>query len=34
MNRVDFAVAIGGENGQGTASTGDILARIFARRVN
>src|SRR5574340_476935 len=32
MNRVDFAVAIGGENGQGIASTGDILARIFARR--
>jgi len=32
MNKVDFAVAIGGENGQGIASTGDILARIFARR--
>jgi len=32
MSRVDFAVAIGGENGQGIASTGDILARIFARR--
>ncbi len=32
MDRVDFAVAIGGENGQGIASTGDILARIFARR--
>jgi 2-oxoglutarate/2-oxoacid ferredoxin oxidoreductase subunit alpha len=32
MNRTDFAVAIGGENGQGIASTGDILARIFARR--
>ncbi len=31
MNRADFAVAIGGENGQGIASTGDILARIFAR---
>lgn len=29
---VDFAVGIGGENGQGIASTGDILARIFARR--
>src|ERR1041384_1208938 len=28
----DFAVGIGGENGQGIASTGDILARIFARR--
>src|SRR5580765_7323792 len=32
MKRVDFAIAIGGENGQGIASTGDILARIFARR--
>lgn len=32
MGKVDFAVAIGGENGQGIASTGDILARIFARR--
>jgi 2-oxoglutarate ferredoxin oxidoreductase subunit alpha len=32
MSSVDFAVAIGGENGQGIASTGDILARIFARR--
>lgn len=32
MAAVDFAVAIGGENGQGIASTGDILARIFARR--
>src|SRR4249919_1208518 len=30
--RMDFAVGIGGENGQGIASTGDILARIFARR--
>ncbi len=30
--RIDFAVGIGGENGQGIASTGDILARIFARR--
>jgi len=29
---VDFAVGIGGENGQGIASTGDLLARIFARR--
>ena len=29
---VNFAVGIGGENGQGIASTGDILARIFARR--
>src|SRR6266446_3197897 len=32
MAKVDFAVGIGGENGQGIASTGDILARIFARR--
>jgi len=32
MSKVDFAVGIGGENGQGIASTGDILARIFARR--
>jgi len=32
MKIVDFAVGIGGENGQGIASTGDILARIFARR--
>jgi 2-oxoglutarate ferredoxin oxidoreductase subunit alpha len=32
MATVDFAVSIGGENGQGIASTGDILARIFARR--
>ena len=32
MATVDFAVGIGGENGQGIASTGDILARILARR--
>src|ERR671936_756753 len=32
MAIVDFAVGIGGENGQGIASTGDILARILARR--
>ncbi|PWU11698.1 MAG: 2-oxoacid:acceptor oxidoreductase subunit alpha [Verrucomicrobia bacterium] len=32
MHTADFAVGIGGENGQGIASTGDILARIFARR--
>jgi 2-oxoglutarate ferredoxin oxidoreductase subunit alpha len=32
MDKVDFAVGIGGENGQGIASTGDILARICARR--
>src|SRR5512135_2238109 len=32
MASIDFAVGIGGENGQGIASTGDILVRIFARR--
>ena len=32
MGTIDFAIGIGGENGQGIASTGDILARIFARR--
>src|SRR5215468_6394296 len=32
MASVDFAIGIGGENGQGIASTGNILARIFARR--
>jgi 2-oxoglutarate/2-oxoacid ferredoxin oxidoreductase subunit alpha len=32
MDTVDFSVGIGGENGQGIASAGDILARIFARR--
>src|SRR5256714_8639057 len=32
MATVDFAVGIGGENGQGIASTGNILALIFARR--
>ena len=32
MPACDFAIGIGGENGQGIASTGDILARIFARR--
>ncbi|HYW69800.1 MAG TPA: 2-oxoacid:acceptor oxidoreductase subunit alpha [Pyrinomonadaceae bacterium] len=32
MNKIDFAVGIGGENGQGIASTGNILAVIFARR--
>lgn len=32
MANVDLAVGIGGENGQGIASTGDILARILARR--
>ncbi|MCH8282347.1 MAG: 2-oxoacid:acceptor oxidoreductase family protein, partial [Chloroflexi bacterium] len=28
----DFALAIGGEAGQGIATPGDILARIFVRR--
>src|ERR1700692_4962242 len=32
LAKIDFAVSIGGENGQGIASTGDILARIFVRR--
>jgi 2-oxoglutarate ferredoxin oxidoreductase subunit alpha len=32
MNKIDFAVGIGGENGQGIASTGNILALIVARR--
>ena len=32
MNKINFAVGIGGENGQGIASTGNILALIFARR--
>lgn len=32
MNKIDFTVGIGGENGQGIASTGNILALIFARR--
>src|SRR4030095_328720 len=32
MNKIDFAVGIGGENGQGIASTGNLLALIFARR--
>lgn len=32
MTSVSCAVGIGGENGQGIASTGDVLARIFARR--
>ena len=32
MNKIDFALGIGGENGQGIASTGNILALIFARR--
>jgi len=32
MPKVDFAIGIGGEAGQGIATPGDILARIFARR--
>src|SRR5438874_2482350 len=32
MDKINFAVGIGGENGQGIASTGNILALIFARR--
>lgn len=32
MAATDFGIGIGGENGQGIASTGNILARIFARR--
>ena len=31
-DRFDFALAIGGEAGQGIATPGDILARIFVRR--
>ena len=30
--KFDFAVAIGGEAGQGVATPGDILARLFVRR--
>src|SRR3974377_1618863 len=32
MATVYFAIGIGGEAGQGIATPGDILARIFARR--
>jgi 2-oxoglutarate ferredoxin oxidoreductase subunit alpha len=32
MPTVDFAIGIGGEAGQGIATPGNILARIFARR--
>ena len=32
LGRYDFALAIGGEAGQGIATPGDILARIFVRR--
>src|SRR6202451_1347583 len=32
MAKADLAIGIGGEAGQGIATPGDILARIFARR--
>ncbi len=32
MNKIDLAIAIGGAAGQGIATPGDILARIFVRR--
>jgi 2-oxoglutarate ferredoxin oxidoreductase subunit alpha len=32
MSKVDFVFAIGGEAGQGIATPGNIIARIFARR--
>ena len=32
MNTIDLAIGIGGEAGQGIATPGDILARIFVRR--
>jgi 2-oxoglutarate ferredoxin oxidoreductase subunit alpha len=32
MSKIDFAVGIGGAAGQGIATPGDILARIFVRR--
>jgi 2-oxoglutarate ferredoxin oxidoreductase subunit alpha len=32
MSKVDFAIGIGGAAGQGIATPGNILARIFARR--
>ena len=32
LEKFDFALAIGGEAGQGIATPGDILARIFVRR--
>ena len=32
LENFDFAMAIGGEAGQGVATPGDILARIFVRR--
>ena len=32
MSGYDMAIAIGGEAGQGIATPGDILARLFTRR--
>ena len=32
MAKVDLSIAIGGAAGQGIATPGDILARIFVRR--
>jgi 2-oxoglutarate ferredoxin oxidoreductase subunit alpha len=32
LSRIDFAIGIGGAAGQGIATPGDILARIFVRR--
>ena len=32
MTKVDLSIAIGGAAGQGIATPGDILARIFVRR--
>ncbi len=32
MKRIDLAIGIGGAAGQGIATPGDILARIFVRR--
>ena len=32
MDKYNFAIAIGGAAGQGIATPGDILARIFVRR--
>ena len=32
MGKVDLSIAIGGAAGQGIATPGDILARIFVRR--
>ena len=32
MPKVDYSIGIGGEAGQGIATPGDILARVFARR--